>query len=141
MFQIEVHPFYNIQPKIQSNQFWHVISTELQIINFYYKNNFFLKFGLNFNNLQNTLKPILLKKADFNYDELFEWVKNHSDTPEDEHEAFVIDAYFEINDKFPNASIFRMAIQQNFYYVYCNRQIMYAQTQLKKYCGKDFLFS
>jgi hypothetical protein len=45
-----------------------------------------------------TLKPKFLIKSSFNYGELFEWVKNHTSTPVDEHEPFVLDSWFDIND-------------------------------------------
>ena len=66
------------------------------------------------NYLQNTLKPRLLNKYEFNYGELVEWIKNHSEIPDDEHETFVIDFFFEINDKFPSASIFRFSLSTKF---------------------------
>ncbi len=52
------------------------------------------------NYVNNTLKPKVVATK-FSFSELAQWIENHRTIPEDENEAFVLDAIITINDVIP----------------------------------------
>jgi hypothetical protein len=62
------------------------------------------------NFIHNTLKSRLLIKSSFNYGELFDYAERHSNVPVLSDDSYCIDSFFNINDKFPETSIFRISI-------------------------------
>ncbi len=66
------------------------------------------------NYLYNQLKPRLEIKSNFNYGELFQWVKDKSTIPDDPHQGFILDHFFEINKYIPAATTFRYTMSRKF---------------------------
>lgn len=65
------------------------------------------------NFINNNIKCKIIK-PNFSYGDLAKYVSEHRDVPEDEHEPFVIDAFIDVNDKMPKASLIRIAISTKY---------------------------